>query len=383
MISVRMLCVATGLLVLGALAPAQTGISRPQRLLAELEAIPDMPSRQKKAAVLLKSVNAARIVPAEGLEWAKVYRSANLFKRQRIATTRFLRTAPKGQAAFDAQVMLLDAAVGDRDPETAILALKAAKPVDNANAYKLALTTAEYYAYGIALKDREAGLEALQLASSKVDESALTGDEREKLGYARAVQAAQIQADAGRVALATQTLDRAMASYPADSETRRRLRVMKNQFTIKGKPAPAFIAEAGMTVPDLGSMKGKVVVLSFFAHWSAPTLAQFPDLKKLSTDLKDRGVEVVGLSRFYGYFGDEKDVTKEVEATKVAGFVRDQQLPWTSSMVAKATFDTYGATSVPYLVVIDKTGIVRAAHAGYSPESFRAIRALIEKLLAE
>ena len=67
--------------------------------------------------------------------------------------------------------------------------------------------------------------------------------------------------------------------------------------------------------PFKGSiLKGKIVFLDFWAVWCAPCITAFPTLKKMNTDFKDKGIEVVGIAV---YSGTVEDINKFVEKHKL------------------------------------------------------------------
>ncbi len=64
-----------------------------------------------------------------------------------------------------------------------------------------------------------------------------------------------------------------------------------------GKQAPEFSLKNkdGKEV-SLASLKGKVVVLNFWATWCPPCRAEIPDFKRVYSAYKDKGVEIIGVS---------------------------------------------------------------------------------------
>lgn len=97
-----------------------------------------------------------------------------------------------------------------------------------------------------------------------------------------------------------------------------------------------------------------VVVVSFFATWCKPCMAEIPHLEKLSKDFKDLPV------KFYLIDVGEDNNT-------VATFLKnkDINLPILLDRYQK-TAEKYDALTLPRLFVLDKNGIVRKEQKGFS-----------------
>lgn len=158
------------------------------------------------------------------------------------------------------------------------------------------------------------------------------------------------------------------------------------QLEANGKPAPEIPAERTIgTYAGIGALKGKVVVLDFFAHWCGPCKRAFPDLRALYADAKPKGLEVVGVTSFQGYYGDQQGVKPDAEFALMRDkFVPEFKLSWPVIFErGKAGSKAYGVSGIPHLVVIDRKGNVRRVVVGYTPEEFKGTRAFVESLLAE
>jgi uncharacterized protein (TIGR03435 family) len=117
-----------------------------------------------------------------------------------------------------------------------------------------------------------------------------------------------------------------------------------------GQPAPplAFSQLYGApdgTKTDWPSLKGKVVVLEFWATWCAPCIAEIPHLNELATSLAAANIQFISV--------DDEDpaVVKEFLAKKhMEGWVG----------IGKTVFDDYGVQSRPTTIVIDTQGNIAA-----------------------
>lgn len=72
-------------------------------------------------------------------------------------------------------------------------------------------------------------------------------------------------------------------------------------FRLVGEKAPEINLEAIYNKPDgkiptLQSLKGKVIVLDFWATWCNPCVEAFPENNKLSNKYKDKGVQYIAIT---------------------------------------------------------------------------------------
>ncbi|HWB25453.1 MAG TPA: TlpA disulfide reductase family protein [Chitinophagaceae bacterium] len=138
----------------------------------------------------------------------------------------------------------------------------------------------------------------------------------------------------------------------------------------------AQLPAVGSTVPDiklpdlkgksinLSSLKGKVVVLDFWASWCGPCRRSIPDLKAIYEKYKDKGLEVYAVS----LDTEKKDWTTAIKEDKTDWIhVIDQD-----NAVAKLWQIQY----IPTTYLLDKDGKVISVDANH-----KALELQIEKLL--
>ncbi len=108
---------------------------------------------------------------------------------------------------------------------------------------------------------------------------------------------------------------------------------------------------------DLGALKGKVVLIDFWASWCGPCRAEFPNLRQLYTKYHERGFEIVGIN-----------VDERLE--DMLGLLQSEQLPWLHVRAADPKMTGFknpianelGLTGIPFLMLIGKDGKTIAIH---------------------
>lgn len=124
----------------------------------------------------------------------------------------------------------------------------------------------------------------------------------------------------------------------------------------------------------LSSLKGKVVVLSFWATWCGPCKEEMPHLDKMYKELKDRGLVVLSIS------ADDARTASQVKPFIMrSGYTFPVLLDKDSAVIT-----TYNAQkTLPFTVVIDKQQQVAHVHSGFNPGDEAQLRAKVLELLAK
>jgi RNA polymerase sigma factor (sigma-70 family) len=124
---------------------------------------------------------------------------------------------------------------------------------------------------------------------------------------------------------------------------------------------------------DLAGFQGKVVVLDFWGSWCVPCRRNLPVLKEVAGKYADKGVVVLGVAC----------EARVADAIKVAA---EEKLPWRSwadTQNDSGDFPlalSWGVTTYPTLVVIDRTGVVRHFQTGGERDDLeKALDAILSK----
>ena len=182
-----------------------------------------------------------------------------------------------------------------------------------------------------------------------------------------------------------------------------------------GKPAPDLNIEewtngSALTADEL---KGKVVLLDFWAIWCGPCIATFPHLREWQEKYSEKGLVIVGMTRYYGYEwndaanrpmrpvkkpvekkeGEEKEsekekdpvVTHEAEQAMLKKFAEFHGLKHRFALQGdgNTVAKQLAVQGIPQAVLIDRQGNIRLIRVGSGSKNAMAIHDMIEKLLAD
>ncbi|MFN8741250.1 MAG: TlpA family protein disulfide reductase [Pirellula sp.] len=137
-----------------------------------------------------------------------------------------------------------------------------------------------------------------------------------------------------------------------------------------GKPAVDFELKAlDGKVINLSALRGRVVVLDFWASWCGPCRKSLPVIQRIAEDFGNEAFS------FYAVNVDEEP--NVVQGSAIVLGISNNCLLDPKGTISKA----YGASAIPYTVVIDKEGIVRRVFVGANDEAFNTLRESISKYL--
>lgn len=122
---------------------------------------------------------------------------------------------------------------------------------------------------------------------------------------------------------------------------------------------------------DLASLKGKVVLVDFWASWCAPCKQEMPVLERLYQKYKKDGLVIVAVS-------------VDNDASNIADFLKQVRVtfPIVHDQDHKVA-DRFKPPRMPSSYIVDRKGIVRHVHGGFRPDDAATLESEIKALLAK
>jgi thiol-disulfide isomerase/thioredoxin len=122
---------------------------------------------------------------------------------------------------------------------------------------------------------------------------------------------------------------------------------------------------------DLSSLRGKVVLLDFWATWCVPCIAEIPMFNQLNKEYKSKGFELVAVS------------LDEEGAEKVKPFLKRHPMSYTQALGDADLAERFDVadSSLPVALIIDKQGRIRSRHVGITKRE--VFESEIKQLLGE
>jgi len=140
-----------------------------------------------------------------------------------------------------------------------------------------------------------------------------------------------------------------------------------------GKAAPEVQFEMLAGPPTaLKDLRGRVVILDFWATWCGPCLASMPALMEIAQEesLKDKVTLIA--------------VNQQEEPAVLREFLASQLWKLNVALDRDGEFGKmFGAGAIPHTVLIDREGVIRHVHVGATPDLKQELMGKIETLLAD
>jgi thiol-disulfide isomerase/thioredoxin len=182
---------------------------------------------------------------------------------------------------------------------------------------------------------------------------------------------AQVSAERGARSDAVFFLRGELETYK-NTSLYKRIQKNINLLSLEGTVAPALdVAEhLGPKPPTLDELKGKVVILFFWAHWCPDCKSQDKVLSLLVARYAGQGLTLLAPTQRYGYTARGQAATPDEENRYI-----DQMRQTTYTSLAnqpvplsEANHKRYGVSTTPTLVLLDRAGIIRLYHPGQMKE---------------
>ena len=174
------------------------------------------------------------------------------------------------------------------------------------------------------------------------------------------------------------------AQLSPDVAFRSRMWKNVNRLELVGQSAPVLGTAdfVGAEPPALAALRGRPVLLFFWADGCGDCKASAPTLALVRERFAPRGLAIVAPTRLYGPGRDGTPATAAEEKAAIAATLATTYagLPGLAVPLDTETMVRYGASATPTFVLVDGAGIVRL----YEPTrlTFAALAAAIEPLLA-
>lgn len=197
----------------------------------------------------------------------------------------------------------------------------------------------------------------------------------------------------GDIATATKKYDEAGAV--ADEATKRYVTLRKELI---GKPAPDIDSKTwiGGEAKSLSSLKGKIVLVDFWATWCGPCRAVMPAINEMYKTHHAAGLEVIGVTRFYDYGYEAADksqmqsggksiprggLTAETFPAHVELFHKNTGIAYPFVIAEEANFKSYHVSGIPTLAVVGPDGNIALVTVGSGSEGL--LKIAVQNMLAK
>jgi thiol-disulfide isomerase/thioredoxin len=200
------------------------------------------------------------------------------------------------------------------------------------------------------------------------------------LGAAIEVEAQVLTANGDRMG-ALALLRKDLVTY-RNTSIRTRIQKNINLLTLEGRPAPALEETEflGAKPAPLVALRGKPVLLFFWAHWCPDCKQEEHILAQIAREYGTKGLVMIAPTQRYGYVanGDEAGPADELKYIEQIRHQYYADLLSVPAPVSEANFRNYGASTTPTLVIVDRRGIVRVYHPGAM--TIQELRAALDRV---
>lgn len=142
---------------------------------------------------------------------------------------------------------------------------------------------------------------------------------------------------------------KAYPNHPRNASIVSTIQAQKTMAEFKSTPLDLkFTAIDGHEV-DLAKMRGKVVLIDFWATWCGPCVAELPNVLKAYENLHAKGFEIIGISL-------------DRDREKLDNFIKEKNMTWPQFFDGKEwkndVASRFGIRSIPAMWLVDKKGML-------------------------
>ncbi len=163
---------------------------------------------------------------------------------------------------------------------------------------------------------------------------------------------------------------------------------------ILGEPAPNLDFEwtsEGLEARTLEDLRGKVVVLDFWATWCGPCVRAFPNLRDLRSKFSKDDLIILGVTSLQGRHVTPRRQAidtrndPEIEHELMIEFIEQMRMTWSVAFTKQRVYNRqYGVRAVPSSFVLDREGNLRSLRLNPAVgRDHRTIEKLVEELINE